>query len=142
MVQEIKEEDLYPVVTSAERFKGNLFFHQVPVADWTECTKRIDLITLEDGKVVAIELKVSDWRDAFHQAFRNLFASDLSFVALWHRHFRSLDRSMFEKCGVGLIELNGTARVMIQARNSQLTIPERREYLLTQCLPERVYQKS
>lgn len=141
MAQYIKERDLYPAVVSSDRFRDNVFFHEVPTADWTEDGKRIDLVTTERGKIVAIELKVSKWREALHQAFRNLFISDLSYVAIFHRHVKKLDRSLFEDCGIGLIELNGTANIVLEARESRLVIPQKRDYLLSQCTPSRVYQQ-
>jgi hypothetical protein len=140
MVQEIKEDDLYPIITSSERFRDHVFYRQVPTADWTEGRKRIDLVTLESGKVVAIELKVSKWKDAFRQAFRNLFASDFSYVALWHRHMRAPSSSLFTDWGIGLIELDGTAKIAIEAANSRFVIPKKRDYLLAQCNAERICQ--
>jgi hypothetical protein len=142
MNRDINESELYQIVTCADNFRHNVFYSQVPVGDWTESRKRIDLVTFRGQDVVAIELKVRNWKEALKQAFTNLFVADYSYVALWHKSLRSVDSSLFQRTGIGLIELNGTAEVKLGADRSTYTITEKRSQLIASCNQDRMFSNG
>jgi len=111
------------------RLKGRDFCREIQTSDWTESNKRIDLVALERDDVIAVEVKVHKWKEAFKQAFANLFAADFSYVALHHRHMHSVDLFMFQRAGIGLMEVNGTVETKLNARRSSFVIAEKRHYV-------------
>ena len=79
-----------------------------------------DLVAwLADGDMVAVELKVSDWRRALAQAARNLWHVDYSWVGMAEECATPAARNLpaFEEAGVGLVAVGSdSARVILEAR--------------------------
>ena len=78
---------------------------------------RTDVVVLhESGQLIAVEAKLTKWRSALHQAYRNTCFAHESFVllpkdmALTAIRFRQ----EFEARGVGLCYLDGTRVVILQ----------------------------
>ena len=77
---------------------------------------RTDVVArAEDGSVIAIEAKLSDWRTALHQAFRNLCFAHQSYILLpmatafrAHRH-----SAEFVRRRVGICYLEGPQIVLL-----------------------------
>ena len=69
--------------------------------------KRIDIVLngKDDDELIAIEVKIKDWKTALRQANLNQFAVDKSYVALCSRYAAPAlsNISMFSAHGVGLI---------------------------------------
>jgi len=90
--------------------------------------KRIDIILIEQStkEIVAIEVKVYDWKTGMRQANLNKIACHKSFVAIWHEfaHRALQKREMFEDLGIGLIviEQGYLPRIRIQSKNSDTNI--------------------
>ncbi len=89
--------------------------------------RRADLVGASESEVVAIELKLRDWREALRQATAYQVGADRSYVAMplaaaarAHRH-----RYRFEAEGVGLLAVDdlGVVRVPIDARPSPRMLP-------------------
>jgi hypothetical protein len=81
---------------------------------------RTDLIAVSaDGEVVAFEMKLTKWRDALGQAYRNTIFAHRSFVVLpWATAQRALCGE-FERRGVGLCTiLHGELIVLYEASAS------------------------
>ncbi|MDV3293516.1 MAG: hypothetical protein LYZ70_04535 [Nitrososphaerales archaeon] len=96
----------------------------------TETRKRIDFVAVKGATVYTAELKLTNWKEALGQAFTNLFYADYSYVALWHKAVRNVDRTLFEQSGIGLIEVNGRCVERIRPRQSTMVIPEKHQYLV------------
>ncbi len=99
-------------------------------------SKRIDLVGVipRSGTVVAIEAKVKDWRQGLQQALPYRLCSHKTYLAISTRYLHRVDRGMFGKFGVGLIAVDGSARVEISARTSPLTYPAYLETVRSQVL--------
>src|SRR5438477_13134735 len=68
-----------------------------------------------DGKLVAFEAKLTRWRDALHQAYRNRCFANSSYVVLPKRtaEIAAPFEGEFRKRNVGLCYVDGTELVVI-----------------------------
>ena len=86
--------------------------------------KHIDivLVDLDTKEILAIEVKVYDWKTAIRQANLNKIACHKSYVAIWHEfsHRAIHQRDAFEDLGIGLIviEQDYRPRIEIQPKKS------------------------
>lgn len=111
--EQLRESDmLLPVLRlfPKKRFRR---YVEVPLG-----RKRIDLICVRKGKedeVVAIELKIGDWRKALWQATHNLQIAERTYVALWHKfvHRAEKNRELLERYGVGLISVRARSAEIV-----------------------------
>ena len=126
----MKESELGPKLDEAPLFQRCNRFFEVPAGHWTETRKRIDFVAIQGKTVYTAEMKLTKWKEALAQAFTNLFYTDYSYVALWHETIRNVNRDLFERSGIGLLEVNGKCVERIKPRLSTMTIPEKHEYLL------------
>lgn len=95
-------------------FKEYNGFDEVPVD-----RRRIDWVFFKSlnrdkFEVVTVELKISDWKRAFKQALYNTYCSHKSYVAIWHKYFKRIDRSLFKEYGIGVLEVNGYVKERIK----------------------------
>jgi hypothetical protein len=65
--------------------------------------KRLDLALIGAEGLVAIELKVTDWRRAIRQAHVNRWVAKESWVALWHEAANNSAFNAAGDLGVGLL---------------------------------------
>ena len=88
-------------------------------------SQRIDLVGVlpRSGEVVAIEAKVDDWRRGLQQVIPYRLCSHEAFLAISARHAQSVDRKVLSKYGIGLIAVDGVARVELPARTSPVLYP-------------------
>jgi len=133
----LREGQLVDVVQRSDLFQDLLKFTEVPVGNWSGSTMRIDIILLKsldiESRVFAVEAKVSDWRTALKQAFRNLFAVDMSYVALPETCTTRVDSRLFKETGIGLLEVDGDVKCLIEPIPSRYTIPEKKEFVIGTC---------
>lgn len=100
-VRQIRESPFY-VATVAQEFDYR--------------SGRADVVTVSwEGEVLAFEAKLSRWRDALHQAYRNTCFAHRSYVLLpWSVAERAaMFESDFHERGVGLCAVNGERIVML-----------------------------
>lgn len=92
--------------------------------------KRVDVVFLENNKITAVELKVSDWKKAIKQASINQLFADYSFVGMPYS-FKSLlnieVRKFFTNRGVGLILIGKNIETVIEAKHSSHLYPNDRK---------------
>jgi len=71
-------------------------------------SKRIDIIALDIEKdvLIAVEVKVKNWKRAFRQALRYKLCSDETYVALHSKYIHNIDLRKFEKNGIGVISIH------------------------------------
>jgi len=86
-------------------------------------SKRIDLagVLPRKGTVIAIEAKVRDWSGGLRQAVLYRLCADEVFLALSARYVHNVDRNLLTEFGVGLLLVDGTARIEIRAHQSPVT---------------------
>lgn len=66
--------------------------------------KRIDIALLSSAcGVIAVELKVSKWRKAIDQAYVNRWATDSSWVGVWHECITADSYKYAARAGVGML---------------------------------------
>jgi hypothetical protein len=95
---------------------------------------RIDLYGFSRRRnlTLAIELKVTKWRRAFQQALIYQLCSDLVYIAVPYSTSLSVERTLLELHGVGLVAVceDGRCRMMIEAMQSSVVRHNyRREYV-------------
>jgi hypothetical protein len=77
---------------------------------------RTDVVAVEEaGTLIAIEAKLKDWKQALHQAYRNLCFAHRSFVLLPKAAALTAMASLaeFEQRGVGLCYIDGSELVVL-----------------------------
>jgi hypothetical protein len=86
---------------------------------------RTDIVALAaEGFLIAVEAKLTDWKYALHQAYRNTCFAHLSFVLLPKKNaLRALQHvGEFEKRRVGLCYADGS-QIMVLHHASRATAP-------------------
>lgn len=112
----VKEADLYAPVIS-------LFGDDYSTAcDVQLGPKKIDLVLASKNanKIIAVEIKVSKWKQALRQALNYQLAADESYVAILEKHSSAIRSEAFNQLGIGLITINseGQASIKIPAKES------------------------
>jgi hypothetical protein len=82
--------------------------------------RKIDVVARKRSDVVAIELKLQNWRDAIEQARLNLRVSNYSYVALQDPLGR-FDSTLYVEAirnGIGLLSVDGVASEVLRPRRS------------------------
>jgi hypothetical protein len=117
----LKEEDLRKPVH--EYFKERKY----TVFDETKLFSRgIDIVAKRRSEVIAVELKLHDWKKAMGQACLNLRVSDYSFIALPEPMWNRIDRRIYYMSfnyGIGLLSVDGVARQIMRPERSKRIQP-------------------
>ncbi len=96
--------------------------------------RRADLIGTRDDALVAVELKLRDWREALRQATAYQLAADHTWVAMPLGAASSAYRArwQFDAEGIGLLAVDdrGNVRAPIAAQPSPRLLPYLRERIL------------
>lgn len=86
-----------------------------------------DLVAHRAGEVVAVELKLEDWREALAQAMHYQLAAHKAYIAMpLNQAILPLrQRSRLERQGVGLLAVHalGEVRTLLEARESTRRLP-------------------
>jgi hypothetical protein len=127
----MKEDYLYSKILELFDDKYHIFL-KYAIQDGS--MREIDVLCVQkqndDPEMLAIEAKVSNWKVAFRQAFSRLFYIDRSYIALPFQYATSVNYTTLKKNGVGLILVDGSAKVIIDAKKTDKTLQWRREMLL------------
>lgn len=101
--------------------------------------RRADLVGARDSTLVAVELKMTDWREALRQSIAYQLAADRVWVAmpLAAASAAYRQRWRFEAEGVGLLAVDdrGSVRTPIAAGPSPRLLPYLRERVLREPMP-------
>jgi hypothetical protein len=113
----IPEKNMYPIFEIDYPKEKYLKSEQVPLI-----TKKIDLVLFEisSREIIAIEMKVSNWKRALQQAIYYKLCADRTYVALWHEYIHRVNQRIFKEEGIGLLEVNGRITKKIDAKRSDL----------------------
>ena len=113
----VKEKELYSPIL---KLFGEGYFsaEDVPLGP-----KLVDLAFTSKSadKVIAIEVKVKNWKQALRQALNYQLAADESYVAIAKNHSNSIDHDRFRSLGIGLILVDLDAKkagIAIQPKQS------------------------
>jgi len=103
--------------------KDGLFAHQFTASEFYYGEGKTDFVAVDDaGDVMAFELKLSRWRDALHQAYRNSSFAHYSYVVMPLAGAKKAARQPkeFVRRGVGLIAVDdGMMKLCIDARREE-----------------------
>ena len=116
------EDLLFKPIAAHFRSKGYKVYREVLVA-----RKWVDLLAV-GNELVAVELKIRDWRTAIRQAMSYQLGTNYSLVAMPLDHvFTALRfRDIFEREGVGLMAVStviGNVRTLIEPQPSPRLLP-------------------
>ena len=137
----MKEKDLYGRIKNSGPFAKKQFYYEIPIGDWVASRKRIDLVTIKKKELVSIEVKISNWRKALQQAYANLYVFDYSYVALWHQTIHNVDKTIFEKLGIGILEVNISCEEILKAEKSNRVISKCKTYAKNKCKSKKGEQR-
>lgn len=104
------------VITHLESKRFRVF-DEVPILE-----KRIDLVGYDPKRnvIVAIEAKVANWHKAVGQALAYRLVAEQVYVAMWHENIHRVDMNLFKEFGIGIMEVDGKVRTLLQPTNSQI----------------------
>lgn len=109
--------DDFSAVLSA---KKGPFSHRSSASEFYYGEGRTDFVAVDDaGEVTAFELKLSRWRDALHQAYRNSSFAHYSYVVMPAASAQRAARQSkeFARRGVGLVAVDdGCMKLCIDAK--------------------------
>ena len=81
------------------------------------------ILLLEKGELISVEAKLTNWRNALHQAYRNTCFSDKSYVLIPEPLAIKVSqfKDEFSKRGVGLCSIceNGNVKILKRAPKSK-----------------------
>lgn len=129
----MRETNLYGPIREFGPFAGCGFWYEVGTAHWSLGRRRIDMVTIVDKSLVSIEVKIHDWPAVLRQARSNLYVSDYSYAAIWHKTIPRVDLGLFDDLGIGVLEVADRCRAIVEARPSKLVVGVRRRYVRVQC---------
>jgi hypothetical protein len=127
--RDIYEEDLKGGLKSFFRSHGYRAYTEVRMIN-----RWVDLVAVKEDEVVAVELKISDWKQALRQAVAYQLGADYTFVAMPFKHACKAykNRYWFQKEGVGLIAIRPhrkDIRILLEPERSGRLMPMVRDNL-------------
>ena len=121
---EARLADDFSAVLSA---KQGPFSHRSSASEFYYGEGKTDFVALDDaGEITAFELKLSRWRDALHQAYRNSSFAHYSYVVMPAVSAKRAARQPreFARRGVGLVAVDdGCMKLCIYAKRMELLRP-------------------
>lgn len=127
--QNVVEEDLKAGLKSFFRSHGYRAYAEVRmISRW------VDLVAVKKDEIVAVEIKIRNWREALRQAVAYQLGADYSFVAMPFKHACEAyrNRYWFRKEGVGLIAIrphHKDIRIFVEPERSTRMMPIVRDNL-------------
>ena len=127
--RDIYEEDLKGGLKTFFRSHGYKAYTEVRMIN-----RWVDLVAVKEDEVVAVELKISDWKQALRQAVAYQLGADYTFVAMPFKHACKAhkNRYWFQKEGVGLIAIrphHKDIRIFLEPDRSTRMMPIVRDNL-------------
>ena len=111
----ILEEGLCNVLEQNLKQRQLRFYREVPLI-----SKRIDYLCVDQElkELIAIEIKVKDWKRALQQALTYRLGANKVYIALWHEYIHRIDKEVLDRYGVGILEVNGNVEIKQKAKPS------------------------
>jgi len=124
----VYEHELISTIESALN-KDYQIDREVPMID-----KFIDIVAISknpnEKEIIAIEVKIKNWKRAIQQAITYRLCADKVYVAIWHEFRHRVDENVLDYFGIGLMEVNGTTQIVKTARQSDKIHPAIRENII------------
>ena len=111
-MKQLLEKDIEKDVTTFIENQGYVVYPQIRLLN-----RRIDLLGIRaDNQMLAVELKIRNWKQAIHQAYLGSLCASKAFVALPSTTLHLVDLNIFIRTGIGLLSVNGNVDVIVRAR--------------------------
>ncbi len=120
------EKEIYPQIESYLRKEGFDYFKEVQFL-----TRHIDVIGINRKKIIAIEVKIKDWKRALQQVLTCRLCAHEVYVAMWHEFAHRVPVELFKNYGIGLMSVDGTVNVVTKAKKSLIIHDSMLKNLLT-----------
>jgi len=112
----IFERDLYPPILLYLRENGFNYYEEVKFL-----TRQIDIIGKKEKKIIAIEIKVSNWQRALQQALTCRLCADESYIAISEKYSHRVKLELLKEYGIGLIIVKENEMEIVQkAKKSKI----------------------
>lgn len=132
----VLEIELFPVVEHYYQREGYNTEREVPMRN-----KVIDIVCQNNEEIIAIEVKVRNWRKALRQAIIYQLCANRTYVALYHKYSSSVKSHFFLRYGVGLIEIDGYIDIKIESKKNVAINPFYQEAII-QCIERRRFENE
>ena len=108
------------LLNRVEKYFRNKNFHtctEVPLLN-----NSIDLVAYKKdfSKIIAVEVKVMDWKRALQQATLYKLCAHQVYVAMWQKFLHRADLDPLSDLGIGVISVDGHARRIVKPKNSHI----------------------
>lgn len=90
-------------------------------------------------KFIAIEVKISDWRQGLYQAWRYSSFAEKSYLALYKEYSKNIDIGLFKEYNVGLIIFDERT-IQVLHNPEQISFSDENTYMIQ--LREKIWQRS
>lgn len=111
----MSEREMYKPLESFFHQMGFQTFREVPLL-----TRKIDCVGINHDSIVAVELKVKNWQRALQQALSYRLCADKVYVAVARQFVHRVNCSMCEGFGIGILGVDGSVNVVLEAMQSPL----------------------
>jgi hypothetical protein len=105
------EESIQPYVMKFIEEQGYDAYSEVQVLN-----RRIDVLGIRRKRILAVELKIRDWKAAIYQAYLASLCANRVYVALPSATVHLAERNVFARNGVGLLSVNDGVEIIINAK--------------------------
>jgi len=111
----VLEKEIYPQIESYLENEGFNYSREVKFL-----TRHIDLVCVNGEKIIAIEVKIKDWKRALQQALTCRLCAHEVYVAMWHEFTHRVPVELFGEYGIGLMSVDGTVNMVKKAKESSI----------------------
>lgn len=111
----VLEKEIYPQIESYLENEGFDYFREVQFLN-----RHIDLVCVNGEKIIAIEVKIKDWKRALQQALTCRLCVHEVYVAMWHEFAHRVPVELFGEYGIGLMSVDGTVNMVKKAGKSSI----------------------
>gem|GEM_PF-5546757 len=127
----MRERSLYPKVSKLFYRDYYVFFEYKPPDN---SKREIDILCLDkrrnNSELLAVEVKISNWKKVVSQAFTRLFYVDRCYIAVPENMVSKIDIDMLKRDGIGVISVDGYAKVVMDAKKSKRTFEWRKKMII------------
>ncbi|MHA1383789.1 MAG: hypothetical protein ACTSR3_08560 [Candidatus Helarchaeota archaeon] len=83
--------------------------------------RKIDIIGYRKKEIIAIELKIRDWKSSLWQLLAAQLCANKVYLAIWYKFSKFINFEKLQKYGFGLIEIKkGKAKIILEAQESKI----------------------
>lgn len=128
-----RESLLYGIIDSYLKQKGYVTLREFPVGKWPP--RRVDLIGIKirSNQLICVEVKLKNFRRVLEQAYYRLLFSDFVYIAfpyLYAIYVNRVYRDILKEHGLGLMAVDGNARVLISPQRSEILEEDYKKYVI------------